>query len=65
MTDSVYVNADRTQVVDENDPKAAYKIHLKEAKRLGLLKEAPKGTKVVEPSLNGDGPKRTRKTTDK
>ena len=50
MTESVYVNRDRSKVVEEGSPDAAYRIHTKEAKRLGLLKDAPKGTKVVEPA---------------
>lgn len=59
MTESVYVNAARDKVVPEG-PDAAYKIHAKEAKRLGLIKEQPKANKVVEePELNGDVPKRT------
>lgn len=38
MTESVFVNADRTKVVDEGSRDAAYKIHLKDAVRLGLVK---------------------------
>jgi hypothetical protein len=47
MTDSVYVNSDRSKVVPEGSPEAAYRIHTKEAKRLGILKE-PKANKIVE-----------------
>ena len=43
MTESVYVNKDRSKVVDESSPEAAYKVHRKEAERLGLIrKDAPK-----------------------
>jgi hypothetical protein len=61
MTESVYVNAAKDKVVPEG-PEAAYKIHAKEAKRLGLLTEQPKANKIVEPEQpepNGDKPKRT------
>lgn len=61
MTESVYVNAAKDRVVPEG-PEAAYKIHAKEAKRLGLLNEQPKANKVFEPEQpesNGDRPKRT------
>ena len=68
MTESVYVNSDRSKVVEEGSPEAAYRIHTKEAKRLGLLKAAPKATKVVDPD-NGtldaaaeEAPKRRRAT---
>lgn len=60
MTESVYLNRDRTKIVPEGSPEAAWKVHAKDAKR--LLNEAPKGTKVVEPQQpepNGDTPKRT------
>ena len=56
MTESVFVNRDRSKVVEEGSPEAAHKIHLKEAKRLGLLKEKPKAQKVessTAPSNNG------------
>ncbi|MCA1788442.1 MAG: hypothetical protein LC667_00915 [Thioalkalivibrio sp.] len=62
MTESVYVNRDRSRVVGEGSPEAAWKIHAKEAKRLGLLSEQPKANKIVEPEQlapNGDAPKRT------
>ena len=70
MTDSVYLNRDRSKVVEADSPEAAWKVHVKDAKRLGLLKEAPKGTKVVE-SANGtldaiadkDAPTRRRKAS--
>lgn len=68
MTESVYVNSDRSKVVEAGSPEAAYKVHVKEAKRLGLIKEPPKGTKVVEPSdpeQNGDKPKRTYRRATK
>jgi hypothetical protein len=58
MTESVYVNSDLSKIVPEGDPKAAYRIHLDEAKRRGLLDET-KANKIVE-SPNGDAPaKRT------
>ena len=61
MTESVYVNRDRSKIVEEGSPEAAYRLHAKDAKRLGLVKE-PKANKVVEPEQpepNGDAPKRT------
>jgi hypothetical protein len=64
MTESVYVNAARDKIV-EPGPEAAYRIHVKEAKRLGLLKEQPKANKIVE-SPNGDAPAKriyTRRAT--
>ena len=42
MTESVYVTKDRSKVVDEASPEAAFKIHRKDAERLGLIrKDAP------------------------
>lgn len=54
MTESVYVNAAKDKIVQPG-PDAAYRIHAKEAKRLGLLKDKPEATKVIE-SPNGDTP---------
>lgn len=42
MTESVYVNRDRSRIVPGGDPDAAWKIHRSEADKLGLLKEQPK-----------------------
>ena len=55
MTESVYVNADRTKVVSEGSADAAFRIHRKEAARLGLVKDdeepkqAPRRT-LTEPA---------------
>lgn len=67
MTEGVYVNRDRTKVVEKDSPESAYWLHLKDAKRLGLLKER-KANKVVEPEqpeTNGDAPKRTYRRATK
>ena len=39
MTAGVYVNADRTKIVPEGSPEAAYWIHETVAARLGLLRK--------------------------
>ena len=48
MTEGVYVNAAKDKIV-EFGPEAAYRIHRKDAERLGLLKDEPKANKIVEP----------------
>lgn len=59
MTDKVYVNADRTAIVPEGSAEAAMQLHVRDAKRLGLIvpdakpqarrvPEEPEGTKIVE-----------------
>ncbi|HSW43164.1 MAG TPA: hypothetical protein VLM76_11705 [Patescibacteria group bacterium] len=37
MTAGVWVNRDRTRVVPEGSPEAAFRLHLRDAQRLGLL----------------------------
>lgn len=39
MSRGVYVTADRSRTVPEGSPEAAYRIHLEEARRLGLLED--------------------------
>lgn len=62
MTEAVYVNADRSKVVDEDSPEAAYRIHTKEAKRLGLLKERKTANKDVDADVRAETPRRATKT---
>lgn len=66
MTESVYVNSDRSKIVEEGSPDAAYRIHLKDAKRLGLVADRPKGTKIVEePKAKSNGTPHTRRSPEK
>ena len=62
MSDNVYVNADRTAVVEQSDPGKKWQMRRKDAQRLGLLPDgdakpqARRGTKVV------DAPEDTERT---
>lgn len=54
MTESVSLNKARTQVVPDDSPDAAWKIHRKDAERLGLIKPVkdaptPEPTEVKAP----------------
>jgi hypothetical protein len=68
MTESVYVNKDRSKVVDESSPEAAFKIHRKEAEKAGLLKKSspapapdPAATDLKTPRRAASrGPKRAK-----
>ena len=42
MTAGVWVNRDRTRVVPEGSPEAAFRLHLRDAERLGLQLEEPR-----------------------
>lgn len=51
MSDNVYLNADRTEVVPETDPGKKWQVRRKEAVRLGLLRDAdakPQARRVAE-----------------
>jgi hypothetical protein len=52
MTAGVWVTADQTRVVPEGSPEAAFRLHLRDAERLGLIKtekvEAPSEPEKVE-----------------
>lgn len=55
MTAKVYVNADRSAIVPEGSAEAAMQLHVRDAKRLGLVVDEDAkpqarrgGTKVVE-----------------
>ncbi|MEO5965218.1 MAG: hypothetical protein ABIR11_07110 [Candidatus Limnocylindrales bacterium] len=52
MTARVFVNADRSKIVPEGSTQAAFAIHVKEARKLGLVsaKAADEAEKSGDPS---------------
>lgn len=51
MTAKVFVNADRSKVVPEGSTEAAFSLHVKEARKLGLVSEkVAKAAEEAEPA---------------
>lgn len=59
MTKGVWINADRTRVVPEGSPEAAFRLHVADAEALGI-EVKPKVEPEAEPK-----PKQARRPADK
>lgn len=52
MTESLFIDKTKTRVVDEDSPEAAYRISVRDAQKLGLVKKST--PPAPEPSATTD-----------